>query len=145
MTNEVMIGGLIPSYFLTEKAKKDISYLISNEIDNNFNVSIYFIDEKDMKNINKKYRGKDYATNVLSFAYQETEETSTEIMNLGEVLICQEEVEKDAKEKKISNNKELYFVLIHGLLHLLGYDHNDDDEEREMQKKEQFYLNKFLL
>jgi probable rRNA maturation factor len=79
-----------------------------------------------MRELNKKYRRKDKATDVLSFQYG----------NSGEVAICLKEVKKNAKKFKSTLNKELTRVLIHGILHVLGYSH------KGMAKKESYYFEK---
>jgi probable rRNA maturation factor len=89
-------------------------------------VSIALVDRKTMQKINKKYRGQDKATDVLSFSESETKDFLDEELFLGEVIICPEE------------SDDLKKVLIHGLLHLLGYDHEKSQEEAlKMKKKEE--------
>lgn len=87
-------------------------------------LSIAIVGEARMRELNKKYRQKDKATDVLSFQYG----------NSGEVAICLKEVKKNAKKFKSTFNKELARVLIHGILHILGYSH------KGMAKKESYYL-----
>jgi probable rRNA maturation factor len=89
-------------------------------------VSIALVDRKTMQKINKKYRGQDKATDVLSFSESETKDFLDDKLFLGEVIICPEE------------SDDLKKVLIHGLLHLLGYDHEKSQEEAlKMKKKEE--------
>jgi probable rRNA maturation factor len=89
-------------------------------------VSIALVDRKTIQKINKKYRGQDKATDVLSFSESETKDFLDDKLFLGEVIICPEE------------SDDLKKVLIHGLLHLLGYDHEKSQEEAlKMKKKEE--------
>jgi probable rRNA maturation factor len=81
-----------------------------------------------MKELSRIYRHKDYATDVLSFFYNEKD-------FLGEIIICPEKIEKDE-----DFTKEICRVTIHGTLHLLGYDHENDKEEEGMKKKQEDYL-----
>lgn len=92
-------------------------------------LSIVFVDSERIRDLNKKYRGKDEPTDVLSFGE-----------NLKEIVICPEIVEKNAKKLKLDYNKELAKVLIHGILHILGFDHEKEEEAKIMEEKEKYYL-----
>ncbi len=108
-------------------------------------ISIAFIKEEEIKKINKQYLKKDYPTDVLSFSeaevnYSEKKE-QIDVSILGEIVICPSQVEKNAKELGLTFKKELSRVLIHGILHLLGYDHERSEKEaKRMEKKEDYYL-----
>ena len=96
-------------------------------------LSVALVGQKRIKELNKRYRKKDRPTDVLAFKDNE---------NLGEIIICLAEVRKNAKKFSSSFKKELARVLIHGVLHLLGYDHEKGGkEEKKMRKKEEYYLN----
>lgn len=79
-------------------------------------LTLVFLDQAPAKKINWQFRGKNYATDVLSFAAIEPEA-------LGELLLCPQVIKKQAHEHKLSFNAELGYMLIHGVLHLLGYEH----------------------
>ena len=97
-------------------------------------LSIALIGEKKIKDLNKKYRGKDRPTDVLAFPGDKEAE-------LGEIVICPEKVKKNAKRFNSAYEKELVRVLIHGILHLLGHDHERSEiEAKRMVKKEEYYL-----
>jgi probable rRNA maturation factor len=108
------------------------------------NISLALVDKEEMQKLNKKFRGKDKPTDVLSFDLTDNRQPETSNLYLGEVVICPEIV----KEK----NEEMMRVFIHGILHLCGYDHpatagsrSRRDEKLEelgkkMQEKENFYL-----
>ncbi|PIR71400.1 MAG: rRNA maturation RNase YbeY, partial [Candidatus Nealsonbacteria bacterium CG10_big_fil_rev_8_21_14_0_10_37_25] len=84
-----------------------------------------------IRKLNKKYRGKNRMTDVLSFPDN----------GLGEIVICLREVKKNAKKFGSSFKKELSTCLIHGILHLLGYDHEKSVEEvKKMRDREEYYL-----
>ena len=106
-------------------------------------LSIVFVGSEKIQELNRDRRGKDSATDVLSFEYCKDSEMKgkMEIEPLGEVVICPSFVEKQAKLNENTFQKELSFVLIHGILHLLGYDHetNEADAAR-MREKEECYL-----
>ncbi len=98
------------------------------------NVVIVFVEKKEIKKLNKKYRGRDYATDVLSFLYNEKD-------ILGEVILCPEQILVLLTESKDNNQERaIYRTVIHGVLHILGYVHNNDDEEELMEKKTEKYL-----
>lgn len=89
-------------------------------------LSVVLIKSATIKKLNQKYRKQNQPTDVLSFEGDE---------GLGEIVICLKEVKKNAEENKISPKKELAFVLIHGILHLLGYCHEGSKKEAEMMNK----------
>lgn len=95
-----------------------------------FNVII--VDEKEIQKINKEYRGKDYVTDVISFALEDAEKINTPVRILGDIYICYEKIISQSKEYNHSFKREFSFLTIHGLLHLLGYDHITEEESKEM-------------
>ena len=108
---------------------------------NNANLSIIFIDDDKMHELNNKYRGVDRTTDVLSFALEDNNTFDTPIRELGEVYISIPKMIGQAKEYNHSEKRELSFLVCHGLLHLLGYDHTKSKEE----EKKQFELQDKIL
>ncbi|MBU4204876.1 rRNA maturation RNase YbeY [Patescibacteria group bacterium] len=114
-------------------------------------LSIVLIEAPAIKKLNQKYRKKNKPTDVLSFpafvsksGLRRTGKCEEDF--LGEIVICPKEVKKNAKENKMAFKKELAFVLIHGILHLLGYSHEGLKKEAEiMDKKTEKYLFKINL
>ena len=96
------------------------------------NVSVVLVGPTRMKQLNKAYRGTDKATNVLSFEGEE--------FSLGEIVLCPSVIAKDALEYKISFQRAISWMFVHGLLHLLGYDHETLKDEKIMTQKEKQYL-----
>ena len=101
--------------------------------------------EERVKELNRAYRGKDEPTDVLSFYMQPPAEEESAysfiqppdgISHLGEVVICYPQAVKQSKEHNNSLQKELAILIIHGILHLLGYDHEKTEGEREMKVEE---------
>ena len=130
VVNEVLKG---------EKIKKEV------------NLSVAFIGSGRMRKLNRKYRGKNRVTDVLAFPESEVLFEKFKIgplqkvKGLGEIVICLREVKKNAKRFNSTFEKELANVLIHGLLHLLGYDHEKNEKEaKKMQQKQQKYLEQIL-
>ncbi len=97
-----------------------------------------------IQEINRDYLGKDRPTNVISFAMQEGEGSGVQPDLLGDVVISAEMAARDACEAQTSFEGELYFLLLHGALHLLGYDHERgtkaDTERMEAREQEVFSL-----
>lgn len=94
------------------------------------NISIALVSEIEIKNLNKVYRHKNKVTDVLSFNID-----SAEI--LGEIVICLAKAKKQALEHKTSLKAELQLLTVHGILHLLGYDHELSEQEYLRQEKAQ--------
>jgi probable rRNA maturation factor len=98
-------------------------------------VTIMLVDDAAIKKLNRQYRKKNKPTDVLSFSMKEGEFTQFAPTMLGDIVISVQTAEKQAKEKKHTLQKEVTFLTAHGLLHLLGYDHETDKEEAAMNKK----------
>ena len=101
-------------------------------------LSILLVDDKEIQIINRDYRKIDSATDVIAFAMREGEFGDINDDMLGDVVISVETARRQAEETGREVWNEVRFLLIHGILHLLGYDHvNDDAERKRMEKKEQ--------
>ena len=106
--------------------------------------TIIFIDDEKMHELNKTYRGIDRTTDVLSFAYEDNETVECDIRMLGEIFVSIPKMKEQAKEYGHSETRELSFLVVHGILHLLGYDHTlGEKEEKEMFSSQEFFLNEF--
>lgn len=111
----------------------------------NSELSVTLTDDAHIHELNKKFRGIDRATDVLSFAFRESEEPAiigTDFEILGDVIISLERAKLQAEEFGHSFLREVIFLEVHGLLHLLGYDHIADDEREEMETEQRFIMNK---
>ena len=86
-------------------------------------LSVLLTDDAGIRELNRTWLGKDRATNVISFAMQEGEGAGVQADLLGDVVISVETAARDAAEAQVPVEHELYFLLLHGILHLLGYDH----------------------
>lgn len=102
-------------------------------------ISITFVRSRTIHNINKTYRNIDAPTDVISFAIQDdADEYNYSREDLGDIFINIDYARRQAKEYKHSYKREIAFLFTHGLLHCLGYDHMNEDDERvmiELQKK----------
>ena len=101
-------------------------------------MSILVVDDAAIRVINREYLGKDCPTNVISFAMQEGEGVGVQTDLLGDVVISAETAARDAAEAQTSFESELCFLLLHGVLHLLGYDHERGThaEAKRMEERE---------
>lgn len=102
-------------------------------------LTIRLVDEAEGRELNLTWRQKDYATNVLSFPADVPDEF-LDIPLLGDLVICVPVVEREAAEQGKSPSAHWAHLVIHGCLHLLGYDHIDDDEAQEMEDLERQLL-----
>ncbi|EAS62386.1 rRNA maturation RNase YbeY [Photobacterium angustum] len=94
-------------------------------------VTIRLVDEKESHALNLEYRGKDRPTNVLSFPFEAPPGMELEL--LGDLIICRQVVEKEALEQNKPLKAHWAHMVVHGSLHLLGYDHIEDEEAEEME------------
>ena len=99
---------------------------------------VRLVDEAEMTALNQRYRGKDGATNVLSFPYEPV--AGVESGLLGDVVICAPVVAREAVAQGKALEAHWAHMVIHGVLHLLGYDHGSDSEAREMEQLEKWQL-----
>ena len=104
-------------------------------------VSILLVGSEEGRSLNNTYRGKDYATNVLSFALNEGENIA-DLPLFGDLVLCTEVVEQEAAEQGIDLMAHYAHLLVHGMLHLQGFDHEDDDEAEIMETLETVILAK---
>lgn len=111
-------------------------------------LSISFVDEEEIQAINRDYRDKDKVTDVISFSLEE-DEPEIEGLDmprvLGDIIICLEVAKEQAESYNHSLSRELGFLALHGFLHLLGYDHITEEDEKEMFSRQDEILNEFGL
>ena len=131
----IEINNLTTNVIDKEFLKKVAKMVLDGEKAKEKNLSIALVGEGRMREINKKYRKKNRATDVLSFPNN----------GLGEIILCLREIKKNAKKANLPFEKELAQVLIHGILHLLGYEHEKTSaswrkEANKMKEKQNYYL-----
>ncbi|MEP0944817.1 MAG: rRNA maturation RNase YbeY [Rhizobiaceae bacterium] len=114
--------------------------VIGENLDPECEVSLLFTDDEQVHQLNKQYRQQDKPTNVLSFAAQESGGPVTTI--LGDIVLARQTIEREAREQDKSNHDHLAHLVIHGFLHLLGYDHETEDEAVVMESLESQILAK---
>lgn len=100
-------------------------------------LTIRIVDEAEMQELNRRYRGKDKSTNVLSFGY---DGEGLDIPILGDIVVCASVVEREAREQGKSLRGHWAHMIVHGCLHLLGYDHVNDRDADVMESREKEML-----
>lgn len=124
----------IPQKFINsviENIVKQLSKerLIKSQLKNFDEIILVFLSKRHAQKLNNQFRGKDYATDVLSFL-------SKDPKCLGELILCPQVLRAQAKQHSLSFQQELTYMLIHGILHLLGYDH----EKSQTEAKQMFTI-----
>lgn len=107
--------------------------------DERVEISVTFVESEEIRSLNREYRDNDKVTDVLSFPqFDDLNEIPDfgEIC-LGDVVICKERAEEQAEEFGHSFEREIIYLFTHSILHLLGYDHMEDDEKKEMRQREE--------
>lgn len=113
---------------------------------NNVIFNIIIVDKEKIQEINKTYRNIDRVTDVISFALEDDDSfVKTDFRVLGDIYICLDKAIEQAKEYGHSLKREISFLTIHGLLHLLGYDHMTEKDEKEMFGLQEMILNEYGL
>ena len=128
---------------------KDYDYLenvlniaLKHEKVNNAIFNIIFVGDDEIHELNKNYRNVDRVTDVISFALEDYKDNYLEEYRmLGDIYICIPQMKRQAEEYGHSEKRELSFLSVHGLLHLLGYDHMEKEEEKVMFGLQELILN----
>jgi len=145
----------------TGKVTEDITQLVADVLNHAAGmeglsgqpeVSVTFMTDEEIRKINAEYRGKDKATDVISFALEEMTEGEVAIVLeedmpvvLGDILISVETAERQATEYGHDERREIGFLALHGFLHLLGYDHMTEVDEKKMFGRQKEILTSFGL
>lgn len=109
-----------------------------------FEVSVSFVTNDEIRQLNKMYRNVDRETDVLSFPMDDEEDIEGVIM-LGDVILSTEKIVEQAHEFGHSLEREMIYLTVHSMLHLLGYDHLEDEEKEEMRTMEKEVMKKLQL
>lgn len=121
---------------LKRTARKILNYQSVNDAE----LSILLTDDRRMRPLNKKFRRIDKSTDVLAFSMREGEDLEINPLLLGDVVISVETARRRAKQLNTTEKEEIYRYLIHGILHLLGYDHDGRLNQRVMKEREKNIL-----
>lgn len=119
-----------------------IDYAIKSENVGNVVFNVVIVDKEKIQELNRTYRGIDRVTDVISFALEDNEDiVYDDFRLLGDIYICIDKIYSQAEEYGHSVLRELSFLTIHGFLHLLGYDHMIEEDEKVMFKRQEEILN----
>jgi probable rRNA maturation factor len=137
---------LAPKKFVLEYLNKVLSEIKLSNVE----FSVSFINEVNMKRMNRKFRDIDDSTDILSFAAEDDDgfgfiSAGRRKRVLGDILICPEVLKRNAQTFKVSENEELRRLLIHGVLHLSGENHQTNDPSEPMLIKQEKILSKLVL
>jgi len=124
----------------------DIILDLNNIPNENIEISLTLADEEEIKRINKEFRGIDKITDVLSFPqfdnYEYIIDEISDIIAIGDVVICNSIAKSQALEYGHSYEREFVYLFVHSILHLLGYDHMNEDDKEIMRSKEELVMSK---
>jgi rRNA maturation RNase YbeY len=131
---EVFFEDIQPKKIKKRHIDNAIKYLINNEIKELGNLSIILCSDNYLLKINREYLKHDYYTDIITFNYVERNRIS------GDLFISIERIKENSVEYNTTLIKELYRVMFHGVLHLIGYNDKTADEKKVMREKEDYYL-----
>lgn len=103
-------------------------------------INVRFVDAAEGQVLNRDYRKRDYATNVLTFAYNEGEELAPEDPVQADIILCTDVLQREADEQKKTVEEHTAHLVVHGVLHAQGYDHEHEEEAGEMEDLERDIL-----
>ena len=126
------------TYKLKMLTRRAVETVLEHEQYNNpCEVSVTYTDNQQIHELNLQYRGVDRPTDVLSFPLMDfTGESDEPVVSLGDIVISLEKAAEQANEYGHSFDREVAFLTVHSMLHLLGYDHMEEDEERDMRARQ---------
>ena len=142
---------------ILEYMQNAVLMLFSNEKieiddDKSIEISLSFVSLEEIRTLNREYRSNDKETDVLSFPqFENVEEIRSELEKeytdifLGDVVISLDKVKEQSVEFQHSMNRELVYLFIHSILHLMGYDHMEEDEKKVMRQKEKDVINELMV
>ncbi len=136
---------LVPDQAMKELFEEIIKKTLAHEnLEGSYEVSLSLVTADEIRELNQTYRGKDRVTDVLSFPVEQQFQPEEEKI-LGDIIISTQAVIEQAKEYEHTIEREISYLFIHGLLHLLGYDHLDPKGKEKMRKVEEEILSKLEI
>ncbi len=146
---EVYLDAQVPDDFVDRVDMEMLNAVITRALDNEgwaaaVEISLVITDDEAIQDLNRRFRGIDQPTDVLSFPLLENSAESNifvlppeNVVHLGDIVISLPRTEEQAREYGHSFERELAYLAVHGTLHLLGYDHETEDERNRMREKEE--------
>lgn len=135
------------SFSLDQSRVSDILFRISKAVsdEQNGTINIAFLSDEEIQALNKEYRGIDNSTDVLSFHYYDDFSDVEDDEIIGEIILSESRILSQAEEHEHTVINESEILIIHGVLHILGYDHENDTDYEEMWQIERFIREKMNL
>lgn len=115
------------------------------EVDDDYEVSLSFVENEEIKQLNNDFRGIDKVTDVLSFPLIDDYDVELFEKSLGDIVICMDRAYEQSIEYNHSFQREVCFLVCHSMFHLLGYDHDTEENTKVMRSKEEYILNKLNI
>ncbi len=147
--NIIVDGENLPKQAMMNKIEEAAKVCLELEkVDSNLaEISLTFVDMEEIQQLNREYRDTDSVTDVLSFPQFESKDEFPETgeIIMGDVVICTEKAMLQAEEFGHSPEREIIYLFTHSLLHLMGYDHMEEDEKQIMRQKEEAVMNRIDL
>ena len=137
------LEGYSISNSLNTKLKSVFKTICIEENLSEISINLRIINDKEMTELNRKFRNRDSSTNVLSFTNEDISKTITG--NLGDIAINYDYLERESTEQSKSFDDHMIHMLVHGIYHILGFDHKNDEIAKVMERKEITLLNKFKI
>ena len=109
---------------------------LAGRVDGGCELTLRVVGPTEMQSLNREYRGKDYATNVLSFPFESPADVELPVRVLGDIVLCAATVQREAKEQGKTTAAHWAHLTVHGVLHLLGMDHMNTRQARTMEGAE---------
>lgn len=128
---------------ISKQTVRHVVFFVLDALHIQGSVSVSFIGDRRMRTLNRHYRGKDATTDVLSFAAQEGDMPYMHD-DLGDMFISPEKIRRQAKEYGVSFKEEMVRMIVHGVLHLLGYDHIQSEDAKKMFALQDAYIKQIL-
>lgn len=146
---ELIIDNRQDKFEIEKELVKKIEDIINECLDyedfeNDYEVSLSFVENSEIKELNKNFRGIDKVTDVLSFPMIDENDFDVELFekSLGDIVISLDKAFEQSKEYNHSFFREVCFLVCHSMFHLLGYDHDTEENTKIMRTKEEYILNK---
>jgi len=122
-----------------------IKFVLDREGIKSYEIGVTLVDDDYILTLNSQYRGKNVPTDVLSFNLSEEAEGNEDTFVVGDVVISVETAVRQADEYNHSFEREMVYLLVHGIYHILGYTHDDDENKKAMRAKEEEIMNNYNL
>lgn len=133
----------VPVDIEEKRLKKLVKEVLTREGRKNADLTVVFVDDTTIKDLNWRFRGKERPTDVLAFSLKTIQEEDPTGSLLGDVYISVPRAKAQAKDYGVTEENETARLVLHGVLHLLGYDHARRQEAKEMRKREEQHLGKY--